>query len=66
MPIALLTSAGRFMKGRALLFSALNATLRLKADFAGAKAETDPARTAVARAVNFAIFVVVEFESWRY
>lgn len=54
------------MKGRALLFSALNATLRLKADFAGAKAETDPARTAVARAVNFAIFVVVEFESWRY
>jgi hypothetical protein len=62
-PVALLTRAGRFMNGRALLFSAFNATLRLEADFAGVKAETDPARTAVARAVNFTIFDVVEFES---
>jgi hypothetical protein len=51
------------MKGKDLLFSAFNATLRLKAELAGAKDEANPARRAAVRAAIFTIFVVVEFEN---
>ena len=49
-----LTRAGRFMKGREALFSALTAVLRRALLLMeGANAEADPARRVAARAANF-------------
>jgi hypothetical protein len=46
------------MKGRALLFSAFNATLRLDPWETGANAEADPTRRAQARAAIFTILTM--------